>query len=512
MSAEFHYIYRDGTSYQSHADFNTIEFIINPVQVKSLDIKLWTCHEFFHSEFAVINITVPQFPVFFTTFKPHSVTNLYWDLQLAESDSTRNSTYNLYNTLFTIGKPKKQQFFFLYDKMFLSAGQHTCCENEHLRLQMGVYNTTIGKLVLRDKLINPPMIVIGSFNMSGNDARLKCTQRSKNYKLISNANLYLDLRFYGNWFTYDTRYSNNQLAQRIPVGDFAGFIVDFSFDMLDKQASTWTCESARSFMRFNNYQYIKLCRGEACTVTHFLQSEHMDLIRTLNQRVLCDHDLEFVLNGISKHTYFCGLVQLVPNSKKVYSIIFPCAIELYNVGVLCSDNTNTESEAKLKTFAKVPYDRHATFDHIVEKFEVFSRKLSQKEDKSATWEDYQPYFWKFKFNMFMCEDGTHILTHHVCDGVIDCPDAADESDCSDVCVVQTSASHELSCFTQCAGHKNCYCSEHYFQCADGGCVPVSKICDCFKDCPEGSDEVPSLCPYLLCDVYNQILHTESYII
>ena len=109
VSAEFHYIYRDGTSYQSHADFNTIEFFINPVQVKSFDIKLWTCHEFIHTEVAVININVPQFPVFFTTFKPHSVTNLYWDLQLAESDSTRNSTYNLYNTLFTIGKPKKQQ-------------------------------------------------------------------------------------------------------------------------------------------------------------------------------------------------------------------------------------------------------------------------------------------------------------------------------------------------------------------------------------------------------------------
>ncbi|ELU06797.1 hypothetical protein CAPTEDRAFT_37594, partial [Capitella teleta] len=41
----------------------------------------------------------------------------------------------------------------------------------------------------------------------------------------------------------------------------------------------------------------------------------------------------------------------------------------------------------------------------------------------------------------------------------------------------------------------CECNEQYYQCKNGGCIPYGKLCDCFVDCPDGSDEI---CPEEFC--------------
>ncbi len=86
-------------------------------------------------------------------------------------------------------------------------------------------------------------------------------------------------------------------------------------------------------------------------------------------------------------------------------------------------------------------------------------------------------------SQYMCKDGTCILSHYVCDGVIDCLDQSDEDYCSHVC----SLSYSVNCYTSCYPD-NCTCSDVYFQCTLGGCIPWSRVCDDVSDCPHNEDE------------------------
>ncbi len=87
----------------------------------------------------------------------------------------------------------------------------------------------------------------------------------------------------------------------------------------------------------------------------------------------------------------------------------------------------------------------------------------------------------------MCNDGTCILSHYVCDGRADCPDASDEVECSHVCSVSVNYNTNFNCFFSCIGAE-CVCNDLYFPCALGGCVPWSRVCDGVRDCPHSEDE------------------------
>ena len=90
---------------------------------------------------------------------------------------------------------------------------------------------------------------------------------------------------------------------------------------------------------------------------------------------------------------------------------------------------------------------------------------------------------------FTCHDGTCVLEHYVCDGVTDCPDNTDELDCDHVCTFAdgTNATDMKDCLSSCTS-SNCTCSDLYFHCTLGGCIPWSRICNGINDCPNDEDE------------------------
>ena len=94
---------------------------------------------------------------------------------------------------------------------------------------------------------------------------------------------------------------------------------------------------------------------------------------------------------------------------------------------------------------------------------------------------------KCHYQEYRCTEGTCILSHHQCDGVIDCPDGSDEIKCIQACNQEHQA-----CFSSC--HlPSCHCSLMYFQCPHGQCIPISKLCDGIQQCYIYNEE--SSCEY-----------------
>ncbi len=91
-----------------------------------------------------------------------------------------------------------------------------------------------------------------------------------------------------------------------------------------------------------------------------------------------------------------------------------------------------------------------------------------------------------RYSDYQCSDGTCILSYQQCDGFLDCSDGKDEENCS-MCKGLSDSLDTHFCRHQCLS-PICYCSQHYYQCLQGGCIPGSKLCDRIRDCADGSDE------------------------
>ena len=104
---------------------------------------------------------------------------------------------------------------------------------------------------------------------------------------------------------------------------------------------------------------------------------------------------------------------------------------------------------------------------------------------------------------FQCNDGTCQANSKRCDGVNDCSDGIDESNCG-VCMrtefrcLSTGAC--IDYLQRCDGTENCpdasdeqncqesKCDKTEFICDDLNCVGFATRCDGRSDCPDGSDE------------------------
>ena len=90
-----------------------------------------------------------------------------------------------------------------------------------------------------------------------------------------------------------------------------------------------------------------------------------------------------------------------------------------------------------------------------------------------------------------CNDGTCIHDSLLCDGQNHCVDSKDENNCRHVC----SHSNNINCYTDCHIDDLCTCSDSYFHCLSGGCIPLHRLCDQTPHCADSSDEPPT-CVYL----------------
>ena len=91
--------------------------------------------------------------------------------------------------------------------------------------------------------------------------------------------------------------------------------------------------------------------------------------------------------------------------------------------------------------------------------------------------------------MFSCSDRNTILLIYQCDGMFDCISKNDEDDCQNI------SSTHVDCTKECVS-PTCVCVPMYYQCALGGCVHRTFVCDGVVHCAhDDSDEL--MCNYQL---------------
>ncbi|KII71537.1 Very low-density lipoprotein receptor [Thelohanellus kitauei] len=111
----------------------------------------------------------------------------------------------------------------------------------------------------------------------------------------------------------------------------------------------------------------------------------------------------------------------------------------------------------------------------------------------------------FSNDMFKCHSGECILMNKKCDGIIDCLDLSDETDCHTECLSNEYACDDrITCIDTnlvCDGQKDCpdgsdekychfakECEIYEFKCNNLRCIHINKICDGLNDCGDNSDE------------------------
>ena len=109
------------------------------------------------------------------------------------------------------------------------------------------------------------------------------------------------------------------------------------------------------------------------------------------------------------------------------------------------------------------------------------------------------YFSECLENGFKCTAGNCIPSHQVCDGLANCNDLSDETNCSKL--LDTEGLITSTCLNSADRskiyihhvvksliHVSAACPDNFFRCDNHRCLPPSKQCDGFNDCGDVSDE------------------------
>ena len=91
-------------------------------------------------------------------------------------------------------------------------------------------------------------------------------------------------------------------------------------------------------------------------------------------------------------------------------------------------------------------------------------------------------------HLFHCSDGSYIHESLICNGIMDCTEGTDEKSCT----CSNSSQSLLLCKHSCDSNTEiCTCSDFFYQCSLNKCIPYLFVCDGYKDCQEGKDEICS---------------------
>ena len=116
---------------------------------------------------------------------------------------------------------------------------------------------------------------------------------------------------------------------------------------------------------------------------------------------------------------------------------------------------------------------------------------------------------------FKCASNQHaimhecILTTYLCDGNRDCEDNSDENNCTYKTL--TAESIELVNNTHSINNVYEYCSDLYFHCASGECIPLDQQCDGRAQCADSSDELGCSTGLRGAGIVLEFAHRNAYI-
>ena len=360
------------------------------------------------------------------------------------------------------------------------------------RYFVGSYNLTKDEFYHTEQEMDITESYIGPVDISANEAVDAC---------VSMGTQLLQTEIFGYWMDGLQHDSGFQLSHY----EFLYWHINFTGHISKKEHLETNCNNI-------NRLYVLLYSSFMVYNVSGAQSAHSTLrlsesILNINKGIFCSGS-----NVIEIPLEYCSV--LVPNDYVfTYTLLYvPCSVALSHSGYVCEQRTVHQKhiEPELKTLLSDPWREFKSNETKFMKRHGYSRKrltLSVTPMGVQT-ERYQFDSIKKEYpNLFECDDITLLPNHYVCDGRNDCPGGSDEVNCSDIC-----SYHEIlqkKCFTSCL-RPDCECSDMYFQCESGGCIPSAKICDCFNDCSDGSDETAYLCTSTLCLISSMWNKTSRY--
>ena len=333
---------------------------------------------------------------------------------------------------------------------------------------VGIYNDSTHSLYKGNLYNQETIIAFGPVDVSADDANVLCASIGKSWKLLEFKS-FVDIEL----FLMNLR--NNDLK----IFQVMFWVVHFDIRKYKSKTET------KIFYRLNCARIQKLwfqkeglfcsedkqCRGY---MNHFHLPAH---IKILNEDIFCSNQGKYP-DAEQKYAFrICPVFFSFDNCLWYIFLYFPCDFILPMSGYVCQQRIHIEKHATIP----VSENEVGRIINDIEKVGTFPLIKSSNI-------------------RFECVDHRYILSHHVCDGVADCPDGGDETNCTDVCSSHINVPSAEYCFLSCQKF-NCSCSPLYFQCTTGGCVPRAKICDCYDDCADKSDESPSLCSYTTCQYF-----------
>ena len=367
-------------------------------------------------------------------------------------------------------------------------------ERSNKYFYIGEYNATLDHYVINDQGTKYQYVFMSSYNITGIEASQICAHRGHQWSLMSLPSSDFFAKSLMEWLYKATLQASVNFEQTL------GFFFQANIDTITE---VWKCSYIKRVITMAMFNWVKFCNIRECRLAHFYVDHLKDILHS-QYLTLCDNDSSLQGDARSLNNV-CGLYLTHG------SVLVPCDVVLYNVGVICQKTNTFKIRHIYEISENSAFYLHKALTNIKTQnlrppFVTNLMKLLHLKNF-----DCNIIFSTVMAHLFICRDRTYILDHHVCDGVHDCPGGKDEENCEEVC--RSHNTYRLMthlCFDSCHD-LNCSCQSLYFHCkGTSQCIPKSKICDCRNDCNDGSDEQKHLCSYTTCALVQNQLNTTHH--